>query len=182
METQAPGLKPQVFFPVSTQKFAILSIASFGIYPIYWFYQNWKRIRDAQVPHDGVPYHGTRVSPLLRATFAPLFIIPLLKRIMQQAEASRVAVTWNTLPRGLGFVAVSLMALLPDPWWLLSIGIFEPILAPLETCQQINAAAGNPEGVNDTYSAGNLATIFIGALTWMLLVVALTIAKPVTSP
>ena len=156
------------FFPVSTQKFMVLSVATFGIYPVYWFYQNWRRIRSA----------GARVSPLLRAGFAPIFGTALLNRIKERAEEDQIAVGWSPVLLGTAFLIVSVLAALPDPWWLLSIGIFTPMLAPLETTMQINQAAGHPDGLNDEYTAGNVATIVIGALVWVLLIVALLIGPP----
>ena len=51
------------FFPVAPRKFAVLSVVSFAIYPIYWFYGNWKRIRAS----------GTPIVPLWRAAMAPFY-------------------------------------------------------------------------------------------------------------
>jgi len=156
------------FFPVSTGKFVILSIVTFSIYPIFWFYQNWRRIGDASRAER-------RIRPLLRTTLAPVFATPLLRLIKEQAEAAAIAVEWSPLVLGNAFIVLSLSAFLPKPWWLMSIGLFAPLLPPLRTCQRLNAAAGNPEGRNDAYSAGNIATIVIGAVLWMLVGYAMTI-------
>ena len=34
------GLKCE-FFPTSQRKLVVLFIATFGAYPVYWFYKNW---------------------------------------------------------------------------------------------------------------------------------------------
>jgi len=156
------------FFPVSTGKFVILSIVTFSIYPVFWFYQNWKRIGHATRSER-------RIGPLLRTTLAPLWATRLLRIIKERAEADAIAVTWSPLALGIAFIILSLSAFLPKPWWLISIGLFAPLLPPLQTCQRVNAAAGNPEGLNDAYSAGNVATIIIGALFWVLVGYAMTI-------
>lgn len=39
------GITP-MFYVVSTRKFAILFLATLGLYWIYWFYKNWDRYKD----------------------------------------------------------------------------------------------------------------------------------------
>ena len=34
------------YFPVSPAKFVVLSLLTFGIYGIYWFYKNWRYVRE----------------------------------------------------------------------------------------------------------------------------------------
>src|SRR5262245_7614259 len=40
----APAVPPLSLFPVATHKFIVLSICTFGLYELYWCYQNWKRL------------------------------------------------------------------------------------------------------------------------------------------
>ena len=51
------------YFPVATHKFVVLSICTLGLYDLYWFYQNWQRVR-RRTRED--------LSPFWRAAFAPL--------------------------------------------------------------------------------------------------------------
>jgi hypothetical protein len=34
-----------IFFPVSPLKLVVMSTVTFGIYELYWFYQNWKLVK-----------------------------------------------------------------------------------------------------------------------------------------
>jgi len=52
------------FYCVSTMKFSILSLATFGLYELFWFYKNWAIVR-ARSDRD--------ISPFGRALFSPFF-------------------------------------------------------------------------------------------------------------
>ena len=48
------------FFPVSVAKMAILSFVTFNLYPVYWFYQNWRLVKMRE---------GSDILPFWRAIF-----------------------------------------------------------------------------------------------------------------
>src|SRR5262245_38387740 len=52
------------FFAVSITKFVVMSICTFSIYEVYWFYKNWRRIMDRENLH---------IFPFTRAIFAVFF-------------------------------------------------------------------------------------------------------------
>ncbi len=35
-----------IFFPASRTKLLVMSLCTFGLYEYYWFYKNWKLVRD----------------------------------------------------------------------------------------------------------------------------------------
>jgi hypothetical protein len=154
------GLGP--CFPVATHKFIVLSVCSFGIYTLYWFYQDWKRVRSAS--HE-------MLSPFWRTFFAPLWAISLLRRIHMSAEAAEGPITWNAETLGVLYIALTVCMQLPEPWWLVTFGSFVPFVPAVRTVQQVNEAAGNPEGRNSRYSAANVVTIVVGGLLFVLVVV-----------
>ena len=53
-----------------------------------------------------------------------------------------------------------------------SAASFIPLVPAVRVIATVNAAAGNPEGVNDRYSAANIATIAVGAFVYFILIVA----------
>lgn len=152
------------WFPVSPRKFALLCLCSFGIYEVYWLYQNWRRFR-SRAPKD--------ILPWARACFAPIWIIALLRRIRESAAAQAVTVKWSPELLGLlfiGFLASRLLwrrlfSLPPsDIPLLISLLSFVWLLPAVRTTQQVNAGAGNPEGVNADLSGANLAVISVGGV------------------
>lgn len=102
--------KSLTFFPVATRKLIVLSICTFSIYELYWFYQNWKRIR-AYAPHE-------TFSPFWRAFFGVIWAIPLLQRMEEQAGAVGVAGTGSAVVLGVCYILLTISWRLPDPWWL----------------------------------------------------------------
>ena len=162
-KTAAAASASQALFPVSTIKFLVLSICSLNLYQIYWFYQNWRRIRDTT---------GAALSPFWRAVFPVVWVIPLMRHISRRAEESGVTVRWRAIPLGVAFILMSWLLRLPDPWWLVALGTGVLLAPVVETCRQINNAAQDPEGLNAGYSAANVATIVIGGLFLVLLVIS----------
>lgn len=65
-------LPRQVYSPISVTKFTILSIASFGLYPAFWSYQNWHWLKTVE---------SEEVSPFWRAFFASLMNFSLFPRM-----------------------------------------------------------------------------------------------------
>ena len=147
------GLGP--WFPVATHKFIVLSVCTFSAYQLYWFYQNWKRIRNAS---------REQLNPFWRAFFAPVWVIPLLQRIRHSAEAMGSPVRWNAAVLGLLFITLTACSMLPDPWWLLTFGSVVTLVPAVQTAKTVNEAAKNPEGSNSRYSTPNLITIVLGGL------------------
>jgi hypothetical protein len=149
-------------FPVATHKFIVLSLCSFSIYQIYWFYQQWKRIRASS---------REAISPFWRAFFGVLWVIPLLRRIRQRAEVGGIRVGWGAGALGTLFIVLSVLWRLPDPWWLVTFGSLVALVPAVQTSQEINASANNPEGLNNQYTTANVVTIVLGGLLLVLSVV-----------
>jgi hypothetical protein len=150
-------------FPVTPQKFLILSVCTLNLYQVYWFYQNWKRLRDGL---------QQSLSPFWRAFFAILWVLPFLQGVRRRAGEGGVAVPWSAGALALCYVALSLSYRLPEPWWLLALGSGLALLPVVATCQQINEAVSSPEGRNNEYSLANVITIVFGVLFLVVLLVA----------
>jgi hypothetical protein len=155
-----PLVERHLFFPVSTGKFIVLSICSFVIYPLYWAYKNWQRVRDQR---------GERISPFWRAFFAPFFGFALFERVRNEAKRLALPVTWSVGALGTGYLVLNFAGALPMPYGLIGLLAFIPLIPVVRTIEQINTEVPAAEGRNESYSAANIATILIGGL---ILVVA----------
>lgn len=126
-------------FNISKFKFAVLSIATLGIYDIYFFYKNWKALRDQG---------GLKISPFWRAIFGVLFCYSLGKEIFSRSKnlgdpsshsAGGVAVAYfilSIMGRGGGLV------------WLISLFSFIPIFS-MQDAIKFNNSAINPKSKPD---------------------------------
>jgi hypothetical protein len=157
------GHEPPLF-QVATHKFIVLSVCSFGLYELYWWYRNWKCLKAAS---------GEDLSPFWRTFFAPFWAYSLFRRIRALAAARGVDAGYHPGVLATAYVVLSLLWRLPDPWWLLSLASIGALIPVQQTAERLNGVhpRPGPDAVNDNYTALNLATILIGGVLVLLSVV-----------
>lgn len=143
------------FFPVSTGKFVAMSLCTFGIYELYWYYKNWERVRART---------GETLSPFWRAFFAPLWSFSLFRRVREYQDDGTSPISWSPGLLGTIYLVLIVSWRLPDPWWLVSLGTFVPILPVLNTTQAINARTTASESLNESVTGGNVVILVLGGL------------------
>jgi hypothetical protein len=150
------------FFPVPTHKFVVLSLCTFGVYDLYWSYKNWQRIRERT---------GEKISPFWRAFWAPFWGFSLFGRIRDYARAESVNVSWSAGLLGTIYLVLFISWRLPDPWWLISLGSFIPLIAVVQTTHDVNSRVVASEDPNISYSGANIAMIVVGGLVLVLAII-----------
>jgi hypothetical protein len=150
-----PPLLEYPLFPVATHKFLVLSLCSLGLYQLYWFYQNWTRLKRAS---------GERLSPFWRVAFAPIWNFFLFRNIGEVAAETGVPFGWSWHALALAWLLLTGLTRLPDPWWLISFGSLLALLPVQRTAQQVNEryAQGVAEPDNRSYGAANVVWILVG--------------------
>lgn len=110
------------YAPVRVDKFVLMSLATFGLYAMVWFYRNWRFVRDDL---------GESVLPWARTLFAPIFYFSLARRLKVSGAALLALgfLVWNGLWR------------LPDPWWLVTCLSFVPLLPAVLAINRMNRFA-----------------------------------------
>jgi hypothetical protein len=155
-------------FPVATHKFILLTIFSFGIYEVYWFYQNWKRIADRS---------NEAMSPLWRAIFSPIWGFSLFGHIRDLAAAEGVATRWSPTVLATLYLIPHLLFRLPDPWWLIGFTSVLPMVPVQQAAQRLNERQAASEDPNHRYSGKNIAVICVGGLLLSLVVLGMTMPE-----
>lgn len=145
--------------------FFLLSILTFGIYEIYWFYRNWDYIK-IHKNMDIKP--GWRTAGL----FVPIYGLVLIYRQLRDIrDFSREAgIDKNYSPGWISFSWIILNAFwkLPDPFWFLSFLSVWP-LAFVQSILNLYWKKEQPELVERTkFSGGQIALIVIGGIWWIL--------------
>jgi len=99
--------------------FVLLSITTFGLYHIYWFYRNLRYLR---------VYNGLDISPIKRTVglFIPILsLLIVYNLIFDLRDFARDGGVNRLYEPGwifLGYlVSLSLYTLLPDPYWILGL-------------------------------------------------------------
>lgn len=143
------------FFATSIAKLIVLSLVTFGFYELYWFYKNWKSIKERE---------QLDISPFWRAFFAPLFCYSLFTEINRAAvhhEAKEIpgpgilALLWFLL---------NVASRLPDPYWLVSFLSFLCLLPAQNSVNQINRIVAPKHNENRRFSPLNVIGVIIGGL------------------
>jgi hypothetical protein len=157
-----PEVGPDLF-TASTTKFVLMSICTGGFYELYWFYKNWVYIKRRT---------GLSIIPFWRAFFAPLWAYSCFREIVAIGESKS---PWDSVdaagpPIGrLAFVYFLLVASsrLPDPYWLVSLLSFLPMIPVNSYASAINA---RHEGYvqNRRFTKWNWMGLILGNLVLVL--------------
>jgi hypothetical protein len=152
-ETDGPA-----FFLVSSTKLVVLSLCTVGIYEYYWFYKNWRIIRDRT---------GEDISPFWRTFFALFYCYQLFDRVRKHSPE----LSTSGFPAGLlaaGWIILSVVWKLPDPYWLVTfLSVF--ILLPVQQAiNGINQAAASRHDPNARFSGWNWVAVCLGGPLFLL--------------
>ncbi len=152
------SLTEEIFYPVSIKKFILMSYSTFGFYELYWFYKNWKNLKEN---------HGSDVSPTARTIFAAFFVFPLADRIKKQLEIKSMSVATNPIFFAFVFFVMSLFWRQNGITNLLSFFSFLPLVPLQNMINNLNKGITEPESDFSTLeiiiclAGGLLATLGI---------------------
>src|SRR4051794_34493280 len=65
------------FFVVGTWKFVAMCVLTFSLYQVYWFYQQWRQLRDVG---------REDIWPIVRTVFAGFFSYWLFERVAEESD------------------------------------------------------------------------------------------------
>ena len=154
------------YFAVSAPKFVVMSLASFGIYGLYWLYQNWVLERR---------HTGEDLSPLWRTFFSVIWIYSLLRRIRDTAGAAQVLPIWTASVTAAAYVLLNCALFLPDPYWLGSLLVVVPLVPVQLTVNRLNALLSPETPKNDSYSGKNLVLIVVGVIFYIIVILGMMV-------
>jgi len=151
-------------FPVSPEKFIVLSICTFGIYELYWSYKNWQRIAS---------FTGERMSPFWRAFFAPIWSYALFKELKDACTHRGSPVSYSPGWLALAYFVLQVTWRLPEPFNLISLFTFLPFLPVLVSAQTLNSRyqSTNGETLNKQFSGWNIAATVLGGIVVVLAII-----------
>ena len=143
------------FFTPSTLKLVLMSVCTFGIYELYWFYKNWILIKERT---------NQDLMPFWRASFAPLWAYSCFKHIKLVAEERGISACPSIGLLAAVYFVLQAMWRLPDPYWLISILSFAPIIPINTVALVINQRVGARNYENSTFSTWNWVGLIGGGL------------------
>ena len=161
--TVVSEVSPAPFFSVSLLKLTVMSFCTLGFYELYWFYQNWKLIRDRE---------DETISPFWRSFFAVLFCHKLFLNVRDYGDEHDTSTSLQAGALAAGWIIVTITWRLPDPYSLISFFAVFFLLPVQAHINQINQSCAPDQEVNDKFSLLNWVTIVLGALLLLVLVLS----------
>lgn len=148
-----------LFFAVSPVKLAIMATVTFGLYELYWFYKNWKLVKQRT---------KNNIMPFWRAFFGIIWCYPFFGEVGDAIKSRGLSFPTSPGFLAAGWIILSLMWRLPNPYWLVSF--LAPLaLVPVQnTINQLNAAVAPDHDPNSRFSGWNIAGIVIGGIFFVI--------------
>jgi hypothetical protein len=159
------------FFAVTLFKYVLMFVCTFGLYQIYWFYKNWQLIKERE------GFAGIRISPLPRGIFSVFFCYQCFAKIRDYEHPAVQPRRLLAGPLAAGWIILSLLWRLPDPWWWPSTVSFLFILPVQRRVNQINAEVAPEQDRNGRLTWLNWIGVGVGSLLLLLILIG-TLAPP----
>ncbi len=163
MRESPPPAIPQrtapLYFSVSTTKLIVMSIFTLGFYEIYWFYKNWNhvKIRTRQ-----------KIRPFWRTVFAVFYCYSLFKQVQESVNSNDGRRDINPGWLALGYIVLYTTYNLPDPFWVVSLLSFLPLIPVQGAINNLHATVAPKADRNSNFSVANIVVIIIGGLCLVL--------------
>jgi hypothetical protein len=152
----AAATDTRALFAPPALKLVLMTFGTLGLYLVYWFYRNWKTIREVE---------GSEAWPFWRAVFSPIWSYGCFRAMASIAEGRHRELAFSPGMLALAYFLLNLSARLPDPWWVFCFFVFLPLLPVNSLARQYNQAEGIGDEAAEHYSALNLlAIIIVGGL------------------
>lgn len=94
---------------ISASKLIIMSVVTFGLYDIYWFYRHFKSFKSE---------NNWDIQPFARAFFYPLFSYTLFREINKTVKSMDASLGVSTVVTPIFLFFMNALWRLPDPYWL----------------------------------------------------------------
>jgi hypothetical protein len=161
----------QAYFTVGAVKFSLMSLTTFGVYELYWFYRNWRIIRDRD---------QSQISPFWRAFFAPLWTFSMGSHFTEEAKDKNLSLTLPVVALGVTYLLMSALWRLPDPYWLVSFLTFIPLLPFDFAARRLNGEGQLADPTFGRFSSWNIAWLIVGSILLVLGIVGTFIPESAT--
>ena len=175
-DVTAPTTDEPRYYVVSPTKFMLLSVLTLTLYFVYWFYRNWKLIKDAD---------NDDTWPPLRGFFYIFFTHSLFSDVQRNLDAEGRSFGWNPMVLATVFVVLTVALNIGDrvlpletmPVLAMSlpfVGTFVVSVLLLQAQKAINFAANDVGGsANARLTAVNWVWMLLGGAIWLLALIGI---------
>jgi hypothetical protein len=158
------------FFAVTLFKYVLMFVCTLGLYQIYWFYRNWQLVKERE------GFAGLRISPIPRAIFSIFFCYQLFAKVRDyEHPALKPRRRLLAGPLAAGWIILSVLWRLPDPYWWPSTLSFLFVLPVQVRVNQINAEVAPGHDRNARLSWRNWIAVGLGGVLILLVLIGILI-------
>jgi len=154
---------------ISVTKFIILTVVTLGLYEIWWIYKSWCFFGDKE---------RSDIMPALRTVFSIIFLIPLFNKILKLAKGNGYKHDYVSAFLFVGYVIASFIAMLPDPFWLLTLFSFIFLIPPfkalnyaMDYCPEFRITE------QESFSGRQIFLLIAGGICWITGLILLFMGK-----
>ncbi|MFA4829538.1 MAG: DUF4339 domain-containing protein [Thermodesulfovibrionales bacterium] len=146
------------FFPVSNLKLVVMSIFTFGLYQIYWSYENWDFIRNQARP---------KIKPAWRSLCPIFYMYSLFKSIKTYASNEGFGTAYSSGWLFIGYIVMFIIGVLPINAAFLSIFSVLLLLPVQNVINKINYLLSPSISRNYRFTLPNIIGIVLGLILWL---------------
>jgi len=150
------------YYSPPTLKIAALSLTTLGIYPVYWFWRNWRAIKRET---------GGNQWPWARALFSPLWAFLCFSDLRDATSNRRRTLAFAPGLLGVAYFLLNLASRLPDPMWLVALFTFVPLLPVNSLLRRYHREEGMDMRALDRFGVWHILVVIFGGV-FLLLAVA----------
>lgn len=145
---------------MALHKLVLLSTCTLGLYQVYWFWRNWRRVAERT---------GRPIMPFWRAVFSPLWSYSLFDEVREQARAAEVSVGWLPALMAVAFFLLSAAWRFGGAGTVLSMLSFLPLVPVQATINEMAARRGvKPD---ERLDSRHIAVIAAGSVVVVLAII-----------
>ena len=150
---------------LSTLRFILLCILSFGLYEVWWIYKSWRFFDEKE---------NLEMNSAVRTIFSIIFLIPLFNKIYKYSKKFGFSKFFSSILYYIGIMSMGLVAYLEDPYWLLAFVSIVFYIGPFETLNfAIEKDTSYELKLLTRFNNRQLAIIILGSILWVLLIVGI---------
>jgi hypothetical protein len=143
------------FYTIEKGKLIALSLCSFNLFMLVWFYRNWKVFRDRDKDD---------VSPFWRSIFCGIFCFSFFQRVKNEFDRRKLEFGLEPSVLGIAILGSGMLSRLPGLWFLIAMAAVIPVVMVNEKLAELNLSDRGEPTEPESITIGQWAVIIFGGL------------------
>jgi hypothetical protein len=150
-------------------RFVILSVATLGLYGVWWIYKSWKFFKERE---------GLDIYPAVRTIFSLFFLHELLEKIKRFSKQTGHEPNYSSATLTIGYFMGNLLSRMDRYFLVAALGLALTLLTQVQPFKALNWAIENSPDYraeeSTSFSGRQLGLLIVGGLFWALILLGMT--------